>query len=188
MKRLLAGLLVLVLFVAGPGQAQADYIFTTIDVPGSAQTVASGINDAGQIVGYYNGHGFLLSNGSYTTLDATGSSVTQALGINNAGQIVGSYGDASGTHGLLLSGGNGRPGTRPQLRCAGRLWHRWIGRRNWRVAGRRCRGGSTTGSQDGAARAGGGKNLQERAAAHAGRFGTLDKGLDLLWVIRPVIV
>jgi probable HAF family extracellular repeat protein len=106
MKRLLGGLLVLALLLARPGQARADYIFTTIDVPGSAYTVASGINDAGQVVGYYNSHGFLLSNGTYTTLDATGSVVTQALGINNAGQIVGNYGDASGTHGFLLTGGS----------------------------------------------------------------------------------
>jgi uncharacterized membrane protein len=97
----------LALLIARPGQARPDYVFTTIDFPGSMQTIASGINDAGQIVGYYNnGHGFLLSNGVYTTLDAPGSVVTQAMGINNAGQIVGNYGDATGTHGFVLSGGS----------------------------------------------------------------------------------
>jgi probable HAF family extracellular repeat protein len=48
--------------------------FTTLTVPGASQTYAYGINNAGQIVGYYKGsdrmaHGFLLSGGSYTTID-----------------------------------------------------------------------------------------------------------------------
>ena len=37
-------------------------IFTTIDVPGSAETNAWGINDRGQVVGWYfapTGHGFV---------------------------------------------------------------------------------------------------------------------------------
>jgi len=45
---------------------------------------------------------------NYTTIDdpfAFGGSATSAIGINAAGQIVGYYGDASGTHGFLLSGG-----------------------------------------------------------------------------------
>jgi probable HAF family extracellular repeat protein len=46
-------------------------MYTTLDMPGSTNTVATGINDAGQIVGSYvdaNGqHGFLLDNGSYTS-------------------------------------------------------------------------------------------------------------------------
>ncbi|HLJ96691.1 MAG TPA: PEP-CTERM sorting domain-containing protein [Gemmataceae bacterium] len=112
MTRFFGGILVLALFSAQTGQACADYIFTTIDVPGSAQTVATGINDAGQIVGYYNNHGFLLSNGVYTTLDAPGSVGTQAMGINNAGQVVGCYtgvGDAAVTHGFILSGGSYSP-------------------------------------------------------------------------------
>src|SRR5262249_6843 len=67
-----------------------------------------GINDAGQIVGYYVNatgyHGFLYSNGTYTTLDdpSTGSFGTLATGINNAGQIVGWYEDSAGhQHGFL---------------------------------------------------------------------------------------
>jgi uncharacterized membrane protein len=43
---------------------------------------------------------------TYTTLDdPSATNFTQAFGINSAGQIVGSYGNASGTHGFLLSGG-----------------------------------------------------------------------------------
>jgi autotransporter-associated beta strand protein/probable HAF family extracellular repeat protein len=73
------------------------YTYTTLDIPlaQTNYTVATSINDSGQIVGYYNRnssfHGFLYSNGVFTTLDdplaSPGS--TQAFGINNAGQVVG---------------------------------------------------------------------------------------------------
>ena len=79
---------------------------TTLDVPGSlsSSTTADGINDLGQIVGYYqdaarNGHGFLYDQGNYTPLDVPGAYITYATGINASGQIVGYYGDAAGrTH------------------------------------------------------------------------------------------
>ncbi len=52
-------------------------IYTTLAVPGGTNILADGINDAGQVVGWYfdsSGieHGFLYSggtNGTYTTLD-----------------------------------------------------------------------------------------------------------------------
>jgi uncharacterized membrane protein len=86
-------------------------IYTGLDDPlATGGTFPTGINAAGQIVGYYNNsagfRGFLLSEGAYTSLNdfiATGG--TQAFGINNAGQIVGSYGNGSGIHGFLLAGG-----------------------------------------------------------------------------------
>src|SRR5260370_15543092 len=44
------------------------YTFTTFDVPGATYTYASGINNAGQIVGLFwdnaGSHGFLYSGGS----------------------------------------------------------------------------------------------------------------------------
>jgi probable HAF family extracellular repeat protein len=72
--------------------------YTPIDVPGAFATVAWGINDHGQIVGYYDTNsarrGFLYSDGIYTALPETsfGSNPpaeTQAFGINDHGQIVG---------------------------------------------------------------------------------------------------
>ncbi len=79
MKRYLCSLLALGLLqgVTGPVQAQPTYNFTTFDVPGSSfpelHSPATGINDSGQIVGYYSyvagQHGFLLDQGSYTTLE-----------------------------------------------------------------------------------------------------------------------
>ncbi len=56
MKRLLLGLTALGLFLGVTGQAKADYVFTTIDVPGSTSTnsMGGGINDFGQIVSQYD--------------------------------------------------------------------------------------------------------------------------------------
>src|SRR4051812_2868475 len=41
-----------VLLICGKA-ALADYMLTTIDVPGASNTFLTGINDSGQIVGYY---------------------------------------------------------------------------------------------------------------------------------------
>jgi uncharacterized membrane protein len=82
----------------------ASYTFTTIDVPGSDFTFASGINNADQIVGGFNdgiSHEFLLSGSNFTTLDVPGSSFTEIRGINDVGRIVGNFGDGSGAHGFL---------------------------------------------------------------------------------------
>ena len=93
----------LVLLISGLGittqPSLADpitFTYTLIDVPGSTETTAIGINNASQIVGGYvdsagNRHGFLDNNGVFTTLDFPGSTFTQATGINNVGQIVGFY-------------------------------------------------------------------------------------------------
>jgi hypothetical protein len=53
--------------------------------------------------------GFLLSGGIFTMLDdPLATPGTEAFGIEDAGQIVGFCGDASGTHGFLVSGGTWR--------------------------------------------------------------------------------
>ena len=92
------------------------YTYTTLDDPSGVMgtTTATGINNAGQIVGTYQTvtsghqiHGFLYSGGTYTTIDdplATGKS--SATGINDAGQVVGFYlGNDGHFHGFLYSGG-----------------------------------------------------------------------------------
>jgi probable HAF family extracellular repeat protein len=107
MKRLIYGLAVLSLLVGLTGPVQAQYGFTTIDVPGATYSLALGINNAGQIVGQYQDagyflHGFLLDvDGSYTTLDPPGAMAPSANGINDVGQIVGEYTDGGGIHGFL---------------------------------------------------------------------------------------
>jgi probable HAF family extracellular repeat protein len=67
---------------------------------GGDNSYASGINDAGQIVGVSDSaeidqygdhpqHAFLWQNGVMTDLGTLGGSASRAYGINNAGQIVG---------------------------------------------------------------------------------------------------
>ena len=67
MKRLFCAFAAWILLVGLTGPAQAQYTFTTIDVPGAYQTVAYGIDASGQIVGVYvdagGGHGFLATPG-----------------------------------------------------------------------------------------------------------------------------
>jgi len=83
----------------------------TIDAPGAAATVADGINDPGEIVGFFIDtghriHGFLrAAGGAFMTIDAPGALTTSAYGINRAGQIVGLFGDARHTHGFLRTPG-----------------------------------------------------------------------------------
>src|SRR5262249_25926221 len=99
-------------------RAMTVYNYTTLDDPlteGDLGTQATGINDAGQIVGTYTTgstfHSFLLSGGTYSTIDDPSagqrgpSSGTNVQGINDAGQIVGYYDDGKIDRGFLLSGG-----------------------------------------------------------------------------------
>jgi probable HAF family extracellular repeat protein len=90
-------------------QRRSEYVFTTLDVPGSTLTRALDINNSGQIVGRYDtdkARGYLLSQGTFTTIDVPGSTFTTAHGINDLAQIVGGYTDAGGvSHGFLLSEG-----------------------------------------------------------------------------------
>ena len=79
--------------------AQAKIIIP-INVPGATNTFATGVNNAGQVVGFYldagySRHGFLLSGGLITTFDVPGAIRTYPTGINDSGQIVGSWSDGS---------------------------------------------------------------------------------------------
>src|SRR5687768_8629802 len=90
----------IVLCLLAPGYTSASgpatFTFTTIDVPGSIETIAIDRNEKDEIVGWYKTadakfHGFLLNGGSFTTIDYPGASLTIAGGINSKGQIVGFY-------------------------------------------------------------------------------------------------
>src|SRR5437763_16353790 len=66
--------------------------------PGN-NTVVSGINATGQIVGGYTDslnktHGFLYTAGTYVTLDVPGATFTDATAVNSSGQIVGFFSTA----------------------------------------------------------------------------------------------
>lgn len=105
--------------------AAKPYTFTRFDVPGAFQTVASGINADGVIVGwYFQGtgcpsapcvvRGFTLNDGVFTTViyhnaAGTDAAFTQLRGIGPSGEIVGSYrmtGEpAVNFHGFILTTG-----------------------------------------------------------------------------------
>jgi probable HAF family extracellular repeat protein len=85
----------------------------TFDVPGSTSISATGINDAGQIVGTFTSgsdgasHCFLRSadGTTYTLIDAPGPKANwlSCSGINNYGQISGSFSDSNGFYGFVRS-------------------------------------------------------------------------------------
>jgi probable HAF family extracellular repeat protein len=67
---------------------------TALSFPGATVTEALGLNNLGQVVGFYNDaagnpHGFIYSGGVFTALDDPGPTQTTVNGINNFGQIVG---------------------------------------------------------------------------------------------------
>ena len=100
-------------------------VISTIDPFGSTFTQALGINDLGEIVGFYtdaNGvqHGYVDSNGIFTSFDPSGSTNTTINGLNDLGQIVGFYTDGNDN----VIGFVGTPTPEPAaiaLLCAGLL-------------------------------------------------------------------
>jgi probable HAF family extracellular repeat protein len=87
----------------------AEYTFTTIDVPGATHTEAYGINTAGQIVGWFQDatgqHGFLRDGATYTRIDVPSALSTVAFGINDSSQIVGHFNDFARTRGFVTADG-----------------------------------------------------------------------------------
>jgi PEP-CTERM motif-containing protein len=69
---------------------------TTIDPFGSTFTQALGVNDKGEIVGFYTDaggvqHGYIDNGGVFTSFDPPGSASTTINGLNDKGDIVGFY-------------------------------------------------------------------------------------------------
>ena len=94
--------------------SQSGGFFTDINIllpPTNQNSQAVGINNAGNIVGFYlptttTSIGFLDVGNIISTIDPFGSTFTQALGINNLGEIVGFYTDGGGVqHGYTDIGG-----------------------------------------------------------------------------------
>jgi probable HAF family extracellular repeat protein len=87
-----------------------QHSFITIDAPGASATRASGINNAGQIVGVLENstgiHGFLYTRGKFTMIDVPGAEYTEAYGINNAGQIVGFSATSTVVSGFVYTNGS----------------------------------------------------------------------------------
>ena len=78
--------------------------FHRIRLSGSMSTTASGINNRGDIAGFYTGRGgvtrgFLLgAHGHLTRLTVPGSSSTMAFGVNDQREVVGTYMVGSGNN------------------------------------------------------------------------------------------
>jgi probable HAF family extracellular repeat protein len=96
-----------------PPPPPAPLTYTNIDLPSASSTIASNLNNHGQVVGSFvdslgTQHAFVTEKrGGFTTIDFPGAVSTSGFGINNQGDVVGSYTDAAGaTHGFLLSQGN----------------------------------------------------------------------------------
>ena len=85
-------------------------VFTTINLPSNISQ-ATGVNDSGEVVGFFqlasgNFSAFSDVGGAITPFEFPGSASTQALGVNNLGEIVGDYVDAGGVmHGFLDNAG-----------------------------------------------------------------------------------
>jgi uncharacterized protein (TIGR03437 family) len=105
MKCSLSILLIATTLPAAYAQSFATFTF---DAPGATSTTATGMNNAGDIVGGFQDatgfHSYLRrANGPFVTIDAPGAlpGMTYAAGINNLGQIAGIFADATGTHAFI---------------------------------------------------------------------------------------
>ena len=112
------------------GGQPKEFVFSSIDPPGSVFTFPQGINDAGAISGVFTDtqgtHGFVLQRGGVTVIDFPGAAWTWARGINTQGDLVGNYGRpgepfspaALALHGFLRS----RKGQFTDLHYPGHLY------------------------------------------------------------------
>jgi hypothetical protein len=96
----------------GAGSSAASFLyangtFTTIQDPNATEgTYATGMNDNGEIVGFFfnstGSHGFIDDRGVFTTInDPFGMDGTYLLGVNDSGELLGSYTSGSGPHGFV---------------------------------------------------------------------------------------
>jgi len=74
----------------GMGYLLRNGVTTPITLPGSVNTLVTGVNDKGAIVGFGDTTGFVLKNGIFTKINYPADAFfTRLNGINNRGQIVG---------------------------------------------------------------------------------------------------
>jgi len=89
---------------------------TTLDFPGASDTMATGINESGTVVGFWDivdafgnvivDHGFTWKDGQFSQVDFPGAADTAVFGINARGDLVGGW-DSGITspfeHGFVIS-------------------------------------------------------------------------------------
>ncbi len=88
------GTLLVALMLSGSEAFAQTTTITNLVVPGAAYVSVAGLNDAGQVAGYYytadwGQRAFLWSSGIGTDLGTLGGSVAVANGLNNLGQVIG---------------------------------------------------------------------------------------------------
>ena len=74
-------------------------MFTPINFLLATSTTAFGINDTGEIAGFYSDaagkeHGFIYAGGAFSTVDVAGARSTQLIRIDNGGAVTGVCYDA----------------------------------------------------------------------------------------------
>ncbi len=95
----------------GYRRTSSGQVLTIKDPNGANGTAAHGINNAGEIVGWFDTsaalqEGFIYLNGNFTTFYHSGWSFMQPEAVNKYGAIVGSYMDSnSKMHGFLYANG-----------------------------------------------------------------------------------
>lgn len=98
------------------GFTDTNGVFTSVDYPDESGTYLSGVNGAGDLVGFYCCNstnqiaGFLYTGGVFTPINFPGAQDTVTFGINDAETLIGTYCDAtcgigSVANGFALSGG-----------------------------------------------------------------------------------
>ena len=90
----------LALTLTVPFAGAASYTLTSFDYTGGDETILSGINNNGQIVGqiYYDAGAdpyFIYSNGIFNLIPPVSSSSVTVTGINDSGQMSGYYRNAA---------------------------------------------------------------------------------------------
>ncbi len=80
------------------GFERDDTTYTWVVFPGADQTVLRGINNAGDVVGEYEGfngvrHAFVRLGGAFMNIDVPLARESRARGINNSNEIVGFWTD-----------------------------------------------------------------------------------------------
>jgi hypothetical protein len=97
----------------GPGFTSPTFFGINSLLPANTNSQATGVNDAGEVVGFYQEGpntspvftGFVDKAGSVTPLEFPGATSTQALGVNDLGEIVGDYVTGGVMHGFLDNAG-----------------------------------------------------------------------------------
>lgn len=91
-----------------PASTHHHYRFITIEIKGSPNAVADGINNDGLVTGYYQDskshyHGFVWRDGAFETMDYPGATYTLLYGVNNRDVAIGYYGDGTTQHTVTYS-------------------------------------------------------------------------------------